>query len=647
MLFIFSHLEKIRKTMSRRHPSQPESFGTLLGIATGKVEVYSSYYESLKPGDMPDRASFKSMIDGIYMGYKWQCVEFARRWLYINKGYIFDDIAMAYDIFRLRSVKVIEDDSELPLHSFLNGAKRPPEIGSLMIWKEGGEFEMTGHVAVVTQVNEESVGVSEQNVEHIRWPEGVNCSRQLPMRKDSEGHYWVSCTYESAAILGWVIQTIDSTHAENIKDADPTLFNLIAKECTEKPGAWLDVQRPAQAAFVSSMNGHRLATNDEDLGRYFLMSETARNELKRATNELHAMFFRATDYVLQNDELLAKFNLPEALLPRIRKSWSDRRTHSITGRFDFAMSENGLKVYEYNIDSASCYMECGLVQGLWAQHHGVNEGRDSGAKLFDALADSWQKSEVKGVLHILQDDDAEEDYHALYMKSAIEAGGRECKIIRGFDGLSWDKDGCVIDADGERIDWVWKTWAWETALDQLRDEVADEEAFLANHQQYEKRNHAPRLIDILLRPEVMVFEPLWSLIPSNKAILPVLWMLFPNHRYLLEAHFELTDNLKKEGYVRKPIVGRCGGNIAVINHNSKVLAETDGQFENRDNIYQALFELPEFDGLRTQVCTFTVAGIDAGACIRSDRSLIIKSESDLLALRVIPDVDFEKELTKK
>ena len=77
------------------------------------------------------------------MGHKWQCVELARRWLYVNKGYVFDDIAMAYDIFRLRNVRVIADDCLLPLHSFRNGARRAPEPGALLIWGEGGEFDVT------------------------------------------------------------------------------------------------------------------------------------------------------------------------------------------------------------------------------------------------------------------------------------------------------------------------------------------------------------------------------------------------------------------------------------------------------------------------------------------------------------------------
>jgi glutathionylspermidine amidase/synthetase len=628
--------------MSRRHPAQPEPFGTLLGIASGGVEVYSSHYDSLKPGDMPDRSAFKSMFDGIYMGYKWQCVELARRWLYINKGYIFDDIAMAYDIFRLRTVKVIKDSSELPLYSFTNGAKRPPEVGSLMIWKEGGEYEMTGHVAVVTEVTSDCVCIVEQNVEHTRWPEGATCSRELPLRKDVEGSFWVRCTYENADILGWVIQTSNSQHAEIIENIDPQLFNLAAKEIKPKQGEWLDTKREAQAAFVASMGGCRLASNDQDLGKYFVMSETARKELKRATNELHAMFFRATEYVLNDETLLKKFNLPSILLPRIRKSWEDRRTHCVTGRFDFGMSEKGLKVYEYNADSASCYMESALVQGLWAQHHGVKEGRDSGARLFDALVAAWQKSHVKGVLHILQDDGAEEDYHARFMKTSIAAAGIPCKIIKGFKDLQWDDKGCVVDSEGERIDWVWKTWAWETALDQLRDESVDEELFLSQHKLSEKCDKPPKLIDILLRPDVMVFEPLWTLIPSNKAILPVLWMLFPDHPYLLEAHFELNERLKKEGYVTKPIVGRCGENISVVNADNNILEQTTGQFKEQDEIYQALFELPQVDGLYTQVCTFVVDGVDAGACIRCDRSLIIKSQSDLLALRIIPDSELLK-----
>jgi len=71
----------------------PEPFGTLLGTAPGGVAAYSSDYDSADERLLPNRSAFRSYRDGIYMGYKWQCVEFARRWMYLNKGWIFDDVA--------------------------------------------------------------------------------------------------------------------------------------------------------------------------------------------------------------------------------------------------------------------------------------------------------------------------------------------------------------------------------------------------------------------------------------------------------------------------------------------------------------------------------------------------------------------------
>ena len=138
----------------------------------------------------------------------------------------------------------------------------------------------------------------------------------------------------------------------------------------------------------------------------------------------------------------------------------------------------------------------------------------------------------------------------------------------------------------------------------------------------------------------MVYEPLWALIPSNKAILPVLWDLYPAHPYLLESRFELTERLKSEGYVRKPIVGRCGANIAIFNEHQEVVEETFGMFEGQEQIYQQLFPLPRVGGDNVQVCTFSAAGTYAGSCVRIDPSLVITSDSDIVALRVVDDEAF-------
>jgi glutathionylspermidine amidase/synthetase len=529
----------------------------------------------------------------------------------------------------------------LPLRSFRNGSRRRPEPGCLLIWDEGGEFETTGHVAIVTEVTDDYVRVAEQNVGHVMWPDGHDYSREIKAETTEDGHYWLECSFGDATILGWVIQTDDDTHAERIQAPDPRLFNLIAREIEPTreaaEAAWLNVANEDEAAYVEMMGGHRLSRNEQDKYRYFCISETAIAELRRATNELHALFMHATNYVLSDESRLARFNIPRALWPRIQQSWSNRRNQMITGRFDFTLSERGLKVYEYNCDSASCHMETGKIQGKWARHFGCDEGTDPGQKLHELLRDAWRHSDVNDVLHIMRDGDLEEAYHALFMQEAMEQAGVRSKIIDGVAGLQWGSDGGIVDSDGVRVKWVWKTWAWETALDQLRAECEADAIDLGNVGRGKARSHAPRLVDVLLREEVLVYEPLWTLIPSNKAILPVLSAMFPEYPYILDSSYTLTESLKQAGYVVKPIVGRGGANISIVDANQQLRAETGGAFEDRDQVFQARFPLPQLAGYFVQASTFSAAGRYAGACLRVDETPVINMNSENIALRVITD----------
>lgn len=612
-------------------------FGTELGIAPGGVISYSSDYDSADDSLYPNRAAYRSYYDGIYMGYKWQCVEFARRWLYLNKGYIFNDVSMAYEIFNLRSVREITTSRLLPLQAYKNGAQRHPEVGSLLIWEEGGEFVNTGHVAIITEVTSQYVRIVEQNMNFIPWPDGRNYSRQIKAKVGRDNDFWLECSFSDATILGWMIQTEDTTHAEITDPEVKALFNLKSTSVHDSPQAlkpWLNLANDDEAAYVEMMKGHWLSSVEEDHLSYYMMSETARETLESATDELHGMFMHATDFVLQHDELLLSFGLPDAILPRIRQSWDNRLNQLTTSRFDFSMSDQGLKVYEYNCDSASCYMETGKVQGKWAKHLSLKQGKDAGSDLFNELVKAWRDSDVIDIVHVLQDVDPEEDYHALFMLSAIEAAGYRCVRVVGLSTLNWDQEGDIVDAFGNKVRWVWKTWAWETALDQLRAEQHEQNIIV---DKIKPAGTIPNLSDVLLRKDIMVYEPLWTLIPSNKAILPVLWALFPHHPLLLNTSFELTAELIAAGYVSKPIVGRCGANIQLVDRNSQILANKGGSFANRAQIFQQLFPLPKIGKYYVQVSTFTAAGNYAGSGIRVDSSMIIGKDSDCMALRV--DVD--------
>lgn len=112
--------------MSKGTTSQDAPFGTLLGYAPGGVAIYSSDYSSLDPQEYEDDAVFRSYIDDEYMGHKWQCVEFARRFLFLNYGVVFTDVGMAWEIFSLRFLREVVNDNILPLQAFPNGSPRAP-----------------------------------------------------------------------------------------------------------------------------------------------------------------------------------------------------------------------------------------------------------------------------------------------------------------------------------------------------------------------------------------------------------------------------------------------------------------------------------------------------------------------------------------
>ena len=591
--------------MSKGTTSQDAPFGTLLGYAPGGVAIYSSDYSSLDPQEYEDDAVFRSYIDDEYMGHKWQCVEFARRFLFLNYGVVFTDVGMAWEIFSLRFLREVVNDNILPLQAFPNGSPRAPVAGALLIWDKGGEFKDTGHVAIITQLHGNKVRIAEQalliwdkggefkdtghvaiitqlhgnkvriaeqNVIHSPLPQGQQWTRELEMVVEN-GCYTLKDTFDDTTILGWMIQTEDTEYSLPQPEIAGELLKISGARLENKgqfDGKWLDEKDPLQNAYVQA-NGQVI---NQDPYHYY-----------------------------------------------------------ITGRMDFCMDERGLKVYEYNADSASCHTEAGLILERWAEQGYKGNGFNPAEGLINELAGAWKHSRARPFVHIMQDKDIEENYHAQFMEQALHQAGFETRILRGLDELGWDAAGQLIDGEGRLVNCVWKTWAWETAFDQIR-EVSDREFAAVPIRTGHPQNEV-RLIDVLLRPEVLVFEPLWTVIPGNKAILPILWSLFPHHRYLLDTDFTVNDELVKTGYAVKPIAGRCGSNIDLVSHHEEVLDKTSGKFAEQKNIYQQLWCLPKVDGKYIQVCTFTVGGNYGGTCLRGDESLVIKKESDIEPLIVV------------
>src|SRR5205085_3377514 len=94
----------------------------------------------------------------------------------------------------------------------------------------------------------------------------------------------------------------------------------------------------------------------------------------------------------------------------------------------------------------------------------------------------------------------------------------------------------------------------------------------------------------LLTGSMRVIEPAWKMLFSNKAILPVLWEMFPGHPNLLPAAFE--PGRFTSDFVKKPIFSREGANVAITSKGETV--EAPGDYGAEGFIWQAYHELPRF-----------------------------------------------------
>lgn len=135
-------------------------------------------------------------LNDIYTGIKWQCVEYARRWLLKERGVVFGDVDIAADIWAIQQVTNPLTHQSQNFKSIVNGAHALPKRGDLIIY--GKDYLGTGHVAVVVTINEkqQTIQLAEQNYENKKWHKDY--AREIKYTR-SDNLYWLLDSY----LIGW------------------------------------------------------------------------------------------------------------------------------------------------------------------------------------------------------------------------------------------------------------------------------------------------------------------------------------------------------------------------------------------------------------------------------------------------------------
>jgi glutathionylspermidine synthase len=103
---------------------------------------------------------------------------------------------------------------------------------------------------------------------------------------------------------------------------------------------------------------------------------------------------------------------------------------------------------------------------------------------------------------------------------------------------------------------------------------------------------------------------------SNKALLAVLWDVYPGHELLLPSYLDGPRALQQ--HVRKPLLDREGANVSIADGSRSF--DTGGAFADGPWLYQGIGPIPCVDGNWVVLGSWLVDGEPCGLGMREGRT---------------------------
>lgn len=315
------------------------------------------------------------------------------------------------------------------------------------------------------------------------------------------------------------------------------------------------------------------------------ISSDEANAYYEAVNELYDMFVAAADYIVENN-LFHEVGIPFNLIDLVRQSWENDVHWHLYGRFDLAGGLDGkpIKLIEFNADTPTAVFETAIIQWAMLKYNKMDESLQFN-DLYAALVENFKRLVVLGgniadfdkyyegwkILFSCIGGSIEDENTTRLLQSAAGEAGFDTEFAYVDEVEFNDEDG--IFKDGVNYEYWFKLIPWE--------DIAIKEGELALI-----------LKNILDNQKAIVLNPAYTLLFQSKAILKILWDLYPNHPLLLETSSEPLNGKK---CVKKPIFGREGANISIIEANGEIGSSSDGEYGENPVIYQEFYEFNKDD----------------------------------------------------
>ncbi|MGL4831177.1 MAG: glutathionylspermidine synthase family protein [Propionibacteriaceae bacterium] len=372
--------------------------------------------------------------------------------------------------------------------------------------------------------------------------------------------------------------------------------------------------------------------------------------IDEAAQTIFAMCVDAGDYLVENRDVMSRMGIPTWAHDMVIRSWNDtidgEEFGSVYGRFDFRFG--GLnhpdpalrtpQLFEFNADTPTCLVESAWIQWQWLQDTAF--GPDQWNLLWESLIAAWQRNLAliekrlgyKPVIYFAyaaDESSGEDQMNTLYLRDACNAAGYQTdmlfieEIMLGDDGLFYTPDG------KHHLDVVFKLYPWEWLISEKFGT-----ALVADY----GRTPTTAANRLVVRDTIWI-QPPYTMLWSNKGLLAVLWQLFGDDpdksKYLIPAWFDGEQPASLGDHVRKPLLGREGANVTIIQGGSDVETHP-GDYGDEGYIIQDFAPLPAFSAADSDhevhpMCgVWMIDGTPQGLAIRESTTLVTDNASQFV-----------------
>jgi len=354
-----------------------------------------------------------------------------------------------------------------------------------------------------------------------------------------------------------------------------------------------------------------------DESAYWEFSAAEIDRLEAATAEIQRLALAAGDVILDQDRL-SQMGVPAAAGAAIRAAWNDEPP-ALYGRLDLAYDGTTIKLLEYNADTPTGLVEAAVAQWYWLQD--CFPGADQFNSLHEKLIAKWKdlKDYTTSPIYFANAGTDEDRLTVSYLQDTAQQAGIHTTHIQMAD-IGWDsKRTCFVDVANHPIGTLFKLYPWEWLL----SEPFAPQALSTLPPESPLQQYGPRK-DRRMWGSMLWIEPIWKMMWSNKALLAILWELNPGHELLLPAYLDGPRDLKS--YVRKPLLGREGSGIALVQNGVCVEGALTGD-SAQGYVYQALASMAQAGGKTAVFGSWLVDGEPAGMGIRESRGMVTNNTS--------------------